>query len=131
MNAELIKALKEDAEWAHANEWETPITLGDHLDAAADRLEAADNRVKELEAAQRWIPVEERLPDDVGSYLVYYHEWSNGDFLPKYDDYRIRVMQFMNNGKWCMPVCTDKRCEADTNREVTHWQKLPQPPQKG
>jgi hypothetical protein len=131
MNAELIKALKEDAEWAHANEWETPITLGDHLDAAADRLEAADNRVKELEAAQRWIPVEERLPDDVGSYLVYYHEWSNGDFLPKYDDYRIRVMRFMNNGKWCMPVCTDKRCEADTNREVTHWQKLPQPPQKG
>ena len=127
MNTELIKALKEDAEWAHANEWETPITLGDHLDAAADALEAADKR----EEAQRWISVKERLPDDVGSYLVYYHEWSNGDFLPKYDDYRIRVMRFMNNGKWRMPVCTDKRCEADTNREVTHWQKLPQPPQKG
>ena len=131
MNTELIKALKEDAEWAHGNEWETPITLGDHLDAAADRLEAADKRIAELKAAQRWISVEERLPDDVGSYLVYYHEWSNGDFLPKYDDYRIRVMRFMNNGKWCMPVCTDKRCEADTNREVTHWQALPQPPQKG
>ena len=130
-NAELIKALKEDAEWAHGNEWETPITLGDHLDAAAAALEAADKRIAELKAAQRWISVEERLPDDVGSYLVYYHEWSNGDFLPKYDDYRIRVMRFMNNGKWCMPVCTDKRCEADTNREVTHWQKLPQPPQKG
>ena len=120
-NAELIKALKEDAEWAHGNEWETPITLGDHLDAAAAALEAADK-------AQRWIPVSERLPDDVGYYLVYYHEWSNGDFLPKYDDYRIRVMRFMNNGKWCMPVCTDKRCEADTNREVTHWQPLPPAP---
>ena len=130
-NAELIKALREDAEWAHANEWETPITLGDHLDAAAASLEAADKRIAELEAAQRWIPVGERLPDDVGSYLVYYHEWSNGDFLPKYDDYRIRVMRFRNNGKWRMPVCTDKRCEADTNRDVTHWQKLPQPPQKG
>ena len=130
-NAELIKALKEDAEWAHANEWETPITLGDHLDAAAAALEAADRRIAELKAAQRWIPVGERLPDDVGSYLVYYHEWSNGDFLPKYDDYRIRVMRFLNNGKWCMPVCTDKRCEADTNRDVTHWQPLPQPPEKG
>ena len=37
---ELIPALREDAEWAHANEWETPITLGDHLDAAADALAA-------------------------------------------------------------------------------------------
>ena len=123
-NEELIRALRSDAEWAHGNEWETPITLGDHLDAAIDALEAADK-------AQRWIPCGERLPEDVGSYLIYYHEWSNGDFLPKYDDYRIRVMRFMNNGKWCMPVCTDKRCEADTNREVTHWQPLPQPPKEG
>ena len=37
---ELIQALRADAEWAHANEWETPITLGDHLDAAADALAA-------------------------------------------------------------------------------------------
>ena len=47
MNAELIKALKEDAEWAHANEWETPITLGDHLDAAADALEALQSQLSE------------------------------------------------------------------------------------
>ena len=25
-NEELINALRSDAEWAHANEWETPIT---------------------------------------------------------------------------------------------------------
>ncbi len=37
---ELIQALRADAEWAHANEWETPITLSDHLDAAADALAA-------------------------------------------------------------------------------------------
>ena len=43
MNAELIKELKEDAEWAHANEWETPITLGDHLDAAADALSSYED----------------------------------------------------------------------------------------
>ena len=49
---ELIPALREDAEWAHANEWETPITLGDHLDAAAGRLAAYEDlgTVEELAA---------------------------------------------------------------------------------
>ena len=46
-NAELIKALKEDAEWAHGNEWETPLTLGNHLDTAADALEMADAKLHE------------------------------------------------------------------------------------
>jgi hypothetical protein len=45
MNTELIKALKEDAEWAHANEWETPITLGDHLDAAVNALESLQTQL--------------------------------------------------------------------------------------
>jgi hypothetical protein len=47
MNTELIKALKEDAEWAHANEWETPITLGDHLDAAASALKTTQSRANQ------------------------------------------------------------------------------------
>ena len=49
---ELIQALHSDAEWAHANEWETPITLGDHLDAAADALAAYEDLgpVEELAA---------------------------------------------------------------------------------
>ena len=59
---ELIQALRADAEWAHANEWETPITLGDHLDAAADALDAYEDlgTVEELAALKeqtRWIPV--------------------------------------------------------------------------
>ena len=44
---ELVKALREHAEWAQANEWETPITLGDDLTEAADRIEA---QAKEIEA---------------------------------------------------------------------------------
>ena len=122
---------------------EAPYTngKGERVEAYSDftareiinRLAAYEDlgTVEELAALKeqtRWIPVSERLPEDVGSYLIYYHEWSNGDFLPKYDDYRIRVMRFMNNGKWCMPACTDKRCEADTNREVTHWMPLPLAP---
>lgn len=37
---DLVNALREHAEWARANEWETPITLGDDLVKAADRIEA-------------------------------------------------------------------------------------------
>ena len=43
----LVNALREHAEWARANEWETPITLCDDLTEAADRIEA---QAKEIEA---------------------------------------------------------------------------------
>ena len=86
-NQELVNALREHAEWARANEWETPITLGDDLTEAADRLENQNAHIAVLqqeiaklrgqneqlrEAAalvtkesaelleRRWIPVEER-----------------------------------------------------------------------
>ena len=43
----LVNALREHAEWARENEWETPITLGDDLVKAADRIEA---QAKEIDA---------------------------------------------------------------------------------
>ena len=43
----LVNALREHAEWAQANEWETPITLGDDLAEAADLIEA---QAKEIDA---------------------------------------------------------------------------------
>ena len=44
---ELVNALREHAEWQRGNEWETPITLGDDLTEAADRIEA---QAKEIDA---------------------------------------------------------------------------------
>ena len=43
---------------------ETDLRLGDDL------VKALDNRIAELEAAQRWIPVSERLPD--GGHREFY-----------------------------------------------------------
>ena len=43
----LVNVLREHAEWAEGNEWETPITLGDDLAEAADRIEA---QAKEIDA---------------------------------------------------------------------------------
>lgn len=48
--AEIIAALREHAEWAAGNEWETPITLGDDLSAAADLIE---NQQREIEALRK------------------------------------------------------------------------------
>jgi hypothetical protein len=65
-NEELIQSLRSDAEWAHANEWETPITLGDHLDAAAAALERLtaerDAAVEDMTAVLK------RDSDDICAY---------------------------------------------------------------
>ena len=50
---ELIQALRADAEWAHANEWETPITLGDHLDASADLIESLTAQLTESQSREK------------------------------------------------------------------------------
>lgn len=50
MYKELADRLREHAEWAAANEWETPITLGDDLAQAAD---AIDKLQAELERVKR------------------------------------------------------------------------------
>ena len=77
-----------------------------------------------------WIPCSERLPEDGGYYLVTYHEWSKGNFLPKYNDTYVRRMHYQKSERftgWNYPVCVDDRAENDTNREVIAWQPLPEP----
>ena len=86
----LANKLREHAEWAEGNQYETPITLCDDLAEAADRLEnqnaniaALQQEIEKLrsqneqlrgaaalvakESAEllerRWIPVTERLPE--------------------------------------------------------------------
>ena len=101
-NAELIKALKEDAEWAHGNEWETPITLGDHLDAAADALERLtaerDAAVEDMTAVLK------RDSDDICAYCKNRIECKNeqcekyssgvGDVDGNYPDWKWTCMDF-------------------------------------
>lgn len=68
---ELVNALREHAEWAEGNQWETPITLGDDLAEAADRIANQSTHVAALQQeieklrgqVPRWIPVKERLPE--------------------------------------------------------------------
>ena len=122
---ELIQALREHAEWQRGNEWETPITLGDDLVAAADRLANQNTHIlalqKEIEGLRaklpRWIPVTERLPEvwknDATAELVNYMIYSP-DFGVDIGNYHAKAK------KW---VCVGLPCV------VTHWMPLPESPE--
>lgn len=45
---DLVNALREHAEWAEGNQWETPITLCDDLVEAADLIEAQAKEINAL-----------------------------------------------------------------------------------
>ena len=61
---DLVNALREHAEWARENEWETPITLGDDLAEAADRIEA---QAKEIDALRNKLCLKLRDQDFVSA----------------------------------------------------------------
>ena len=48
-DTDLVNALREHAEWQRGNEWETPITLGDDLVAAADRIVNQNTHIAALQ----------------------------------------------------------------------------------
>ena len=140
----LVNALREHAEWAQANEWETQITLGDDLAEAADRIANQNTHIAALqqeieklrgqnkqlrEAAalvakesaelleRHWIPVAERLPEDRSNVLVaaYWHE---------------RWGVYMG---WCAPERAEWSVHVGIGDRddvaVTHWMPLPEPPE--
>ena len=142
---ELVKALREHAEWQRGNEWETPITLGDDLVEAADRIANQSTHIAALqqeieklrgqnkqlrEAAalvakesaelleRRWIPVEERLPEDRSDVLVvaYWHE---------------RWGVYMG---WCAPERAEWSVHVGIGDRddvaVTYWMPLPDGPKE-
>lgn len=126
-NEEIVKALREHAEWAQANEWETPITLSDDLAAAADLIEKLTARcaryAEEIAVAQkrqRWIPVTERLPEISNS-------WGVSDIVlciisdpSGYTPPNPGLCVYLEDGRWT--------CHGQIVR-VTHWMPLPDGPE--
>jgi hypothetical protein len=77
-----------------------------------------------------WIPVSERLPEENGHYLVTYHEWSKGKYLPEFDLTYAKTLRFYR-GEFKMPVCCNDKIEQDIGREVLAWRELPEPYKEG
>ena len=124
---ELVKALREHAEWARANEWETPITLGDDLVEAADRIANQSTHIaalqKEIEKLRgqlpRWIPVTERLPElqNWGASKVVLGIVQNESGYPPPNPC---FCVYLGNQQWTI------RGRMAT---ITHWMPLPEPPE--
>jgi hypothetical protein len=121
----LVNALREHAEWAEGNQWETPITLGDDLTEAADRIEAQAKEIEKLRRkVPRLIPVEERLPElqswGASTVVLGLIKSENAPSLNKLHDLNLTLCVYCDNGIWSMPG----RYVA-----ITHWMPLPEPPE--
>lgn len=148
---DLVNALREHAEWQRGNEWETPITLGDDLVEAADRIANQSTHIAALqqeieklrgqnkqlrEAAalvtkesaelleRRWIPVEERLPETQGWYHVAIRDEKTKRIAVELDLYSVETAKNFGHETG---FCKDGRW--DGREKVIAWMPLPEPPE--
>ena len=147
---ELVNKLREHAEWARANEWETPITLGDDLVEAADRIANQSTHVAALqqeieklrgqneqlrEAAalvtkesaelleRRWIPVTERLPE--------LQNWGASKLVLGIVQNESGYGYPPPNPCFCVYLGNQKWRIRGRMATITHWMPLPEPPEEG
>lgn len=122
-DANLVNALREHAEWAEGNQWETPITLCDNLTEAADQLENQNSYIaalrQEIEKLRgqvpRWIPVEERLPEDPVQKVLIFVPHTHGNI--------VDVGRYLGADGWVLEGW------YLTQNAVTHWMPLPSGPE--
>ena len=93
------------------------------------------------EPEQRWIPVSERLPDDLAEVNV---TWINHEPEPYYDfvkdkPFTASAVYYKGDWYWYSSACVDILAEYGKNEidklddaiEITAWMPLPEPYQEG
>lgn len=139
-DTDLVNALREHAEWAEGNQYETPITLCDDLTEAADLIDAQAKEIEKLrgqneqlrgaaalvakESAelleQRWIPVAERLPE-YGVRVLATDMYEGDD----YTGIRTRE-EYPDDADGCWYDEMGRWYAID---DATHWMPLPKAPE--
>lgn len=85
-----------------------------YFSGIVERASKAEARIAELEAAQRWIPVSERLPECEKDVLVFWGKALDGS---KVDWFGTAWRNDSDDGKWCTDPIVP-----------THWMPLPELP---
>ena len=98
---------REEAIW-----YLTPIAESASLERYKEALSMAVSSLREQEE-RRWIPVTERLPENIGLYLVIEKHWLDGSL-------GIKIAKW-NTVDW---FTADRKSKEITPR-VTHWMPLP------
>ena len=127
----VVEELEENAS-RYTKKYVTPYGNNGYKDTKAISIHKAIEIVHEVAEEYKggWIPCSERLPEESGYYLVTYHNWSDGNFLPKYDDTYVRRLHYQISEHfvgWNYPKNVDDREENDCHKEVIAWQQLPEP----
>lgn len=73
-------------------------------------IEQLKQRIAELEEQQRWIPVEEKLPEETGYYVIAWQSnWGKGELYSDYEFFKLG--------------------EGWDRANIKYWQPLPNPPE--
>ena len=140
----LVNSLREHADWWENGDMMEPLGgLEKSLTEAADLIEAQAKEIEKLrgqneqlrEAAalvakesaelleRRWIPVEERLPENGVPVLINYIASDDGKYHPDgtavWTDYGCF---------WWEGSLED--CDTEVAVPITHWMPLPEPPEE-
>ena len=95
----------------------------DCLECASEHQQLAEwlTELQERREADRWIPVSERLPDDMQKVLIWFEYYRYGDFNCMYQTYGFG---YVCDGKWS-PFINGETGWQDYN--IIAWKPLPEP----
>lgn len=125
-NEEAIEILQDGQWWQFLNEMPCDSTESDEFHAALDLAIAALER-------DRWIPVEERLPEEMEDKSIY-HGWSEA-VRPSDDVLVFLRLEKRQTVAWYSYVtddwCTVDECRTYDRRNILAWRPLPEPYKEG
>ena len=108
-------------EWSSCDVDAVGLAAADQLENQSAHIAALQQEIEKLRGQlHRWIPVEERLPENGVETLCWYEYFRYGDFNAMFATYGIGY-QF--HGNWGGEVANGR------NAKVLAWMPLPEPPE--